>query len=458
VNKYLTIFFLSGISLVYAEKNTSYIYPPWKHTLGITRATPFKLRLFLGNKTKFDDPQGIACVRLLAWEDSTTKSDDDEVTVYGVNSGDNCIVYNKSMLGLKVYGLDDEHIRFNKPWGIAADEHGNVYVADRGNSRVIHLINTGKNLEYSATIGSYGEEEGMFIDPRGVALDSDGKVYVSDAATGIISVFNNEGEMLQNWHGFIEPDGIAVIGPNEKWSYRRKNAFIIVIDSLHQRINKVNFDGEILVSTSAAEIYADINIDNPYFGFATIDYHSQILISDRNNSCIHKFNADLNFITSFGEAGKKDYQFDQPRGIANYRKFGQTFVLERKGAQYYWVGVDVNYLKSKVRTETNWSDLEIDFELTEPALCQLDILDSYGRLIAKVLNNRRYPVGKTHLSWALRIPIGSSVNNSNEQLPSQYMKGSPFPPGDYILQGRFKAIYSSREFFEREIKSNFTIK
>jgi hypothetical protein len=119
--------------------------------------------------------------------------------------------------------------------------------------------------------------------------------------------------------------------------------------------------------------------------------------------------------------------------------------------------VDINYLNSKVRNETGWRDLEIDFELTEPALCQFDILDSYGRLIAKAMKNRRYPVGKTHLSWALRIPSGGSVNDSNEQLPSKLKKGSPFPPGEYVLQGRFKALYSSREFFEREIKTNFTI-
>lgn len=449
----LIILSLSCVKFIYAEKNTSYIYPPWRHTWGVVRATPFKLRLFLGNKTKFNDPQGLACVRLLSWEDTTTTADDDEITVYGVNSGDNCIVYNRSMYSLGIYGLEDDHVKFNRPWGVAADESGNVYVVDRGNSRVVHLKNSGKNLEFSSFIGEHGDSPGKFIDPRGVALDSEGNLYVTDAATGIVSVFDINGNVAQSWNGFIEPDGISIIGPNENWSYRKRNSFIIVIDSLHQRINKVNFEGKIIASKTPNHGFNE----EPYFGFVEIDYHSQVLITDRNNGCFHKYSADLDYITSFGENGHKDYQFDQPRGICNYRHFGQTFVLERAGAQYLWVAVDVNYLKAKVRTDFQYRDLEIDFELTEPALCQIDILDNYGRLIAKVINNLRYPAGKTHLSWALKIPARNSINYSTEQLPPQYKKGSPFPPGDYVVMGRFKAVYSSREHFEREIKANFTI-
>ncbi len=93
----LIILSLSCVKFIYAEKNTSYIYPPWRHTWGVVRATPFKLRLFLGNKTKFNDPQGLACVRLLSWEDTPPTADDAEITVYGVHSGHNCIVYHRSM-------------------------------------------------------------------------------------------------------------------------------------------------------------------------------------------------------------------------------------------------------------------------------------------------------------------------------------------------------------------------
>ncbi|MBC8466110.1 NHL repeat-containing protein, partial [bacterium] len=213
-----------------AVENTTYIYPPWKHTWGVRRATSFKLRLFLGNKTTFQDPQGIACTILKTWDDPDKTSDDDELTAYGVNSGANCIIYNSSMFSLAIYGLEDGHEKMNRPWGIAADPDGNVYVVDRGNSRVLHLFNPESALEYVKTIGGPGSEDGSFIDPNGVALDSNGNIYVTDSALGRVSVFNKNGDLIDVWDGFIDPGGIAVIGPKTRNFYRDAR-FAIVIDS-----------------------------------------------------------------------------------------------------------------------------------------------------------------------------------------------------------------------------------
>ncbi|MDZ7263924.1 MAG: hypothetical protein ONB16_05025, partial [candidate division KSB1 bacterium] len=70
---------------------TTLVFPSFLHTYGIRKATRLHLALFTQNKVQFDDPQGLAVVRLQAWEDTTTTKDDDEVTVYGVNSGQHCI-------------------------------------------------------------------------------------------------------------------------------------------------------------------------------------------------------------------------------------------------------------------------------------------------------------------------------------------------------------------------------
>ncbi len=450
-NKTVVILILLCLTTSFTAENTSFIYPPWKHTWGVRKATPLKLRIFAGNKTKFNNPQGLACAKLESWDDPNDKGDDDEVTVYGVNSGENNIIYNTSMFGIGIYGLEVHHVKFNKPWGIAADRKGNVFVADRGNARVAHLYNPKSKLEFKKFIGETGDGAGQFIDPRGVAINTRGAVYVTDAALGRVTVFNPDGDVLDVWQNFIEPDGIAVIGPDETWAYYREDAFAVVIDSMHQRINKVKFSGEI-VKTIRAGI---IPMNDIYFNYAVIDYHSQILVTDKNNGCIHKFDRDLNHLTSFGKPGSGDFEFDQPRGIGLNRKLGQLFVAERAGAQYLWVAVDVRNFRAETRIDSIWRDLDIDFYLTEPALGNVDLLDEFDRTIVHIVKNRRFDAGSNHLSWAMEIPEGLSYDQGKIQLPEKFTPGKQLPKGKYILRGRFRALYSSRKHFEKEVKAEF---
>ncbi len=444
---------LSYVGSAFAEQNTSYVYPPWKHTWGVRRATPFKLRMFVGTKTTFNDPQGLACVRLDAWEDSTTTSDDDEITVYGVNSGDNCIIYNSSMYSISIYGHDDKHTKFNRPWGVAANNSGVVYVVDRGNARVIKLFNDGKELVLVEEFGGPGDSPGKFIDPRGVAIDNLGQVYVTDAALGRVTVFDSTLQLLDIWEGFIDPDGIAVIGPQDKWSYYPYSAFAVVTDSLHQRIRKFSLEGELLEEVHER----DLNQGEISFNFVTIDFHSQVLVTDIDNGCIHKFDRSLNYLTRFGRSGSGDYEFDEPRGIALHRHFGQLLVAERHGAQYLWIAVDVSFINGEVEYNDQWRDLMVDFRISEPATAEIDVLDEYGRFLARIVNGRRFPAGDNHFAWGLKIPHGLERPVGYPDLPVKYKTDEYLPAGTYKLRGRFKPVYSSRKHFEREIESSFVV-
>ncbi len=65
-----------------------------------------------------------------------------------------------------------------QPYGLVVDPGHNLYVADRGNSRVIKVDSTtGQCL---AAYGGKGYGDGLFQLPEGVALDSKGRLYVSD--------------------------------------------------------------------------------------------------------------------------------------------------------------------------------------------------------------------------------------------------------------------------------------
>ena len=56
------------------------VAPPFAHTLGIHRARSSHLRLFLGDRTRFDDPQGVAAVKFASDDDPDARTDDYKLT------------------------------------------------------------------------------------------------------------------------------------------------------------------------------------------------------------------------------------------------------------------------------------------------------------------------------------------------------------------------------------------
>ena len=111
------------------DPGTTLIYPPFGHCLGMHRATSFHLFLYLGARTRFNEPAGLAAVKLDALDDPSTGSDDDELTVFGLNSGECEIIFNTSLVNVETYGeCGNGRGQFSNPLGIAADARGNVAI------------------------------------------------------------------------------------------------------------------------------------------------------------------------------------------------------------------------------------------------------------------------------------------------------------------------------------------
>ena len=82
------------------------------------------------------------------------------------------------------------------PGGVATDGSGNVYVADRGNSRIQKFDANGTFL---ATWGSIGSDNRQFASPSGIATDGSGNVYVADSGNLRIQKFDANGTFLAKW-------------------------------------------------------------------------------------------------------------------------------------------------------------------------------------------------------------------------------------------------------------------
>ncbi|MCH8305445.1 MAG: NHL repeat-containing protein, partial [Candidatus Marinimicrobia bacterium] len=188
---------------------TTLVHPQRKHA-PVRKAGKYLLKFYLGFGAKIDDPQGLTTVKLNSRNDPDVPKDDDEITVYGVNRGNNTIIYNNSLLSVAIYGknLPDKQ-KLNSPHGITANPAGRVLVADTGNDRIVELRDSG-TLSHLRTYGKKGNGRGEFNAPLDVKLDSQGNFYVLDSGNNRIQFFSEEGEVLKIWG---EEDGLILNDP-----------------------------------------------------------------------------------------------------------------------------------------------------------------------------------------------------------------------------------------------------
>jgi len=102
-----------------------------------------------------------------------------------------------------------------RPTGIAVDGNGVVYVADRGNRKIVIFSSSGNLIgEFSQRLGISGSE---LKSPSGIAVDNSGYMYVIDSGNHQIFKLNVFGSLVaeQGTRGkgpgqFEYPQGIAV--------------------------------------------------------------------------------------------------------------------------------------------------------------------------------------------------------------------------------------------------------
>jgi hypothetical protein len=424
------------------------VFPTFLHTYGVRKATAKHLFLYVQNRVKVRDPQGIAATRLDVWDDPKETKDDDEITVYGVNSGQDVIIYNTSMTAITVYGLYEKgEQRLSQPHGITAHRTGDVYVADTGNNRVVHFFNPGKELKWVRAL------TGMSA-PNDVAMSADRTVFVADTGNNRVLVYRDD-QLIRSWgaagkqNGQLwNPSSIIATDSTDQWSFY-KDTFVVVIDLDGQRLQKFTRDGRLLKAVNAMEIGQPI----AKLMYGAVDYYSNVYVTDFNNHCIHKFDRDLNYLTSYGRRGSGDKEFVEPRGIAIYKRFGQVLVDDRESAQYYWVGTDAFELRAARHQSPTL--LQVDYFLTEPSYVTLEILNARGKVLAKPMDKTLRFSGLQQELFDGRwepVPI-SWINNQRQYDPNVLRKAPPVPAGEYVVRMTISATYSSYKYFAKTLES-----
>lgn len=405
---------LALLSLATTGSPSTLLTPPFSHTLGFQRIGRYYLRLYLGGDFRVDDPQGMCGAKMIEEDDPTTSRDDHILTLFGVNSGTGQIVYNVKLLEPRIYGSKGTGTgQFLQPHGITCNPEGAVYVADTGNDRVVRLRYTGGRLHWVSVVDS------NLNAPRDVALDSRGRLYVTDYGSGRVLVYDADGVLIASWAGDIEaPTGIAVI--DEAAPYNQFGTDVaVVIDRNGRRLNLLSLAGLLQRQVDIRRL----GLTEGEFAYAAFDRHGNCYVTDRVNNQVHVFDPELAHIVSFGD----DSRFSSPRGILIWRRFGQLFVNETEGGQYYWVGLD-GYLIGCYPPEFDSSrpGTTIALYVTGVADIEAHVTGPQGQLVRTLTPPHEQRPGEVLLVW-------DGLDN----------EGRLVPVGEYRVHAVIRPTYST---------------
>ncbi|MCK5218999.1 NHL repeat-containing protein [bacterium] len=380
---------------VLERQATSLVYPPFWHTpFGVHRGTPKLLKLFLGNRTRFSSPQGLACTRLLSDASSPSPDLEFRLSVIGANTGQGDLIYNPNLTSLEVLGdQGDTAGIFEKPMGVAMFADGTTYVTDPRAGQVVRLRFKDQRLRPD---GCLPDPPGGWLSPWGVALDSGGKIYVSDTRRNQVFIFSPQGTLLKTLGPELSgkvrlsaPRALAVTDSGQEWSFYKDN-YIYLCDQQGTRLLRLDLQGRVQLefhSSSLPEAEQPAGL-----AWLALDYYENLWVTDSRRCQVHKFNRHLQLLTAYGTPGDGDGHFLNPTGIAIYRHFGQVFIAQEQGAHYFWIGADV--LAPQIKWHEQQPNLVcLQFFLTEPAW--VSISANTHRLCHK----QRFDSGLQNFHW-----------------------------------------------------------
>jgi hypothetical protein len=180
---------------------------------------------------------------------------------------------------------------------------------------------------------------------------------------------------------------LAIADGSEQWSFFPAEHTIYCADKGGTRIWKINEHGALEKQTLMPSGHAA--------GYAAVDYFHNLWVTDRNNHCVLKFDHNLELLDIFGSYGGGKNQFVEPRGIAIWKRYGQVFIAEKNGAQYYWLGTD---LKAKSIRKISDDTYTLSLAITEYSFVSLYAAAS--RDTQWIFNRWMVPVGKSGLPFA----------------------------------------------------------
>lgn len=216
----------------------------------------------------------------------------------------------------RLAGIEKSDIKpgFVKPYGIATDSKGRIYVTDSGQGLVFVLDTKNKKVTYLGR-----SPQLRLVVPIGITVDSKDRVWVADPVGQHVVAFDGEGNILMA----LGRQGELVNPTDVVLDEARQRAY--VVDSKQHKVVVYNPEtGEQIGQFGKRG-------DQPgEFNFPTniaLDRQGRIYVTDTMNCRVQIFTPEYSLVETLGKQGMQRGDFLKPKGIA-LDSYGNVYVVD----------------------------------------------------------------------------------------------------------------------------------
>src|SRR5271165_838618 len=217
--------------------------------------------------------------------------------------------------------IQDLPFQLLRTYGLAFDSKGNIYAADQAVG-AIFIFNPDHDKKFEVKMIRNGKEAHFGLI-NGLVIDDNDRLFVSDDKFHKVIVINAkyQEESSLGADVLVRPGGMAIDVANR---------FLYVVDTGSDVVDVFDADSYKLLRKIGTPGKKHLLTDPGNFSLPTnvaVDKEGNVYVTDTLNNRVEIFDADGQFIRTFGKNGDGPGQFARPKGIAIDRD-GHIWVVD----------------------------------------------------------------------------------------------------------------------------------